>query len=117
MNAPLTLHDYWETVGTDKLREVCAIAGTSFAYYKLMAYHFKGCSPEMMERLEAACAQVTPGVAPDYVLCTRPSLIAQGAQERRERAAGTKRARRPLHRERALKQYAKEAGETVAEEG
>lgn len=98
MHAPLTLHDYWEAVGTDTLRAVCARAGTSFAYYKLMCYHFKGCSPEMLERLEAAAAELTPGIVPDYALCTRPSLIAQGAQARRARAASTGRARKSIRK-------------------
>ena len=91
----LTLHDYWEAIGTEKLLLVCEHAETSFSYYKLMAYYLKACSPAMFERIERAAAELTPGIAPDYSTCTRPSRIAAIREQRAaNKTAGTRTARR-----------------------
>lgn len=99
-SAPMSLRDYADAIGADQLRLVLKTAGTTPAYYRLMAYHFKRCTPDLFERIEAAAAIFTPGVAPDYEHCTRPSIAAEGAKARAERG----RARRAQWAEGRLRQ-------------
>lgn len=91
----LTLHAYWEKITTPVARRVCLEVGTSWAYFKDLAYGTTRMSPVMMERFEAAAVKVTPGIVPDYELCTRPSLQKEIVdQKKADKAAGIVRGRR-----------------------
>jgi hypothetical protein len=70
----LGLHAYWDIVGTEMIKRVCDLSGTDFGYFKLMASHFKPCTPARFEKIEAAAKVLTPNSLPDFETCTRTSV-------------------------------------------
>jgi hypothetical protein len=78
-----SLHAYCRAIGTDLTKQVCAAAGTSFAYFQALAYLTKPCHPAMFARIHAAAEQVTPGIAPDLHLCTDSEVFERARQAKR----------------------------------
>ena len=50
---------FWSMVGTDKVRAVCADAGTSYAYFKHIAHGRKRPSYELAKKLSSASSRIT----------------------------------------------------------
>lgn len=74
---PLTLVEYWHTVGTDNAQQVAALAGTSWDYFKLIAYRQKALGAQLARKLIHAANTVTPGFFPDLALSLQPLDEAQ----------------------------------------
>ena len=87
----LTLNECWKAVGTERIKDICLLAGTSFLYFRMMCYHVKPCSPRMFERISKALKETEPQLMLDYYKCTSPiyRAAAKKLQEQRRLGAAT----------------------------
>ncbi|WP_124800644.1 hypothetical protein [Paraburkholderia phosphatilytica] len=51
--------EFWGQVGPEVMREVCAEAGSSYGYFKLLANGHRGASKEFAERFAEAAMRLT----------------------------------------------------------
>ncbi|KVZ18613.1 hypothetical protein WT88_29465 [Burkholderia stagnalis] len=55
----MTALEFWRQFGAEKVREVCGIAGTTFAYFEHIAHKRKRPSEELADELANASEAVT----------------------------------------------------------
>jgi hypothetical protein len=68
---PLNLREYWDTVGTENVKQIVFAIGSSMAYARLIKYGLKKPGPDFSLRFIETAREITPGFAPDLELMLR----------------------------------------------
>lgn len=64
----LSFREYWNHVGTENIERIADFTGSSIAYLRGIKYGTKKPGEEIIDRIMAGAAKVTPGWAPDRKL-------------------------------------------------
>lgn len=70
--APMTLRQYWKSVGSDIFDEVAKAAGLNPKTARQVAYRNKNISPTSAKLFIEAAMRLTPTRVPDYVTIIEP---------------------------------------------